>query len=88
MLSTDVPGATETRAWGINVAGQIVRLGSGCSPRAQRGRDAGRLCGSLGDGEFVHSLNLTDIHTTWVEPAAVLAPPVRCTGRGYSLPGA
>jgi hypothetical protein len=29
-------------------------------------------CGSLGDGEFVHSLNLTDIYTTWVETAAVL----------------
>ena len=29
-------------------------------------------CGSLGEGEFVHSLNLTDIHTTWVETAAVL----------------
>jgi hypothetical protein len=29
-------------------------------------------CGSLGDGEFVHSLNLTDIHTTWVETGAVL----------------
>jgi hypothetical protein len=29
-------------------------------------------CGNLGDGEFVHSLNLTDIHTTWVETAAVL----------------
>ena len=29
-------------------------------------------CGSRGDGEFVHSLNLTDIHTTWVETAAVL----------------
>ena len=29
-------------------------------------------CGSLGDGEVVHSLNLTDIHTTWVETAAVL----------------
>jgi hypothetical protein len=29
-------------------------------------------CGSLGDGEFVHSLNLTDIHTTWGETAAVL----------------
>jgi hypothetical protein len=29
-------------------------------------------CGSLGHGEFVHSLNLTDIHTTWVETAAVL----------------
>ena len=29
-------------------------------------------CGSLGDGEFVYSLNLTDIHTTWVETAAVL----------------
>src|SRR5512134_1489412 len=29
-------------------------------------------CGSLGDGEFVHSLNPTDIHTTWVETAAVL----------------
>jgi integrase-like protein len=28
-------------------------------------------CGSLGDGEFIHSLNLTDIHTTWVETAAV-----------------
>jgi hypothetical protein len=29
-------------------------------------------CGSLGEGEFVHSLNVTDIHTTWVETAAVL----------------
>ena len=29
-------------------------------------------CGSYGDGEFVHSLNVTDIHTTWVETAAVL----------------
>ena len=29
-------------------------------------------CGSLGDGEFVHSLNVTDIHTTWVETTAVL----------------
>lgn len=29
-------------------------------------------CGSWGDGEFVHSLNVTDIHTTWVETAAVL----------------
>jgi hypothetical protein len=29
-------------------------------------------CGSLGDGEYVHSLNVTDIHTTWVETAAVL----------------
>src|SRR5262245_1715707 len=29
-------------------------------------------CGSWGEGEFVHSLNLTDIHTTWVESAAVL----------------
>jgi hypothetical protein len=28
--------------------------------------------GSLGEGEFLHSLNLTDIHTTWVETAAVL----------------
>jgi hypothetical protein len=29
-------------------------------------------CGSSGNGEFVHSLNLTDIQTTWVETAAVL----------------
>ena len=29
-------------------------------------------CGSSADGEFVHSLNVTDIHTTWVETAAVL----------------
>ena len=29
-------------------------------------------CGTSGDGEFVHSLNLTDIETTWVETAAVL----------------
>ena len=29
-------------------------------------------CGSLGAGQFVHSLNVTDIHTTWVETAAVL----------------
>jgi hypothetical protein len=28
--------------------------------------------GDSGDGEFAHSLNLTDIHTTWVETAAVL----------------
>src|SRR2546426_129208 len=28
-------------------------------------------CGSFGDGEFVHSLTLTDIPTTWVETAAV-----------------
>ncbi len=29
-------------------------------------------CGNYGEGEFVHSLNLTDIHTTWGETAAVL----------------
>ena len=29
-------------------------------------------CGDSGDGEFAHSLNLTDIHTTWVETRAVL----------------
>ena len=29
-------------------------------------------CGERGDGEFLHSLNLTDIHTTWVETRAVL----------------
>src|SRR6267142_4860637 len=29
-------------------------------------------CGNFGDGEFVYSLNLTDIHTAWVETAAVL----------------
>jgi len=29
-------------------------------------------CGNRADGEFVHSLNLTDIHTTWVETRAVL----------------
>ena len=28
--------------------------------------------GESGDGEFLHSLNLTDIHTTWVETRAVL----------------
>ncbi len=28
--------------------------------------------GDSGEGEFVHSLNLTDIHTTWVETRAVL----------------
>jgi hypothetical protein len=28
--------------------------------------------GDRGDGEFLHSLNLTDIHTTWVETRAVL----------------
>jgi hypothetical protein len=28
--------------------------------------------GDSGDGEFAHSLNLTDIHTTWVETRAVL----------------
>jgi hypothetical protein len=28
--------------------------------------------GESGDGEFAHSLNLTDIHTTWVETGAVL----------------
>jgi hypothetical protein len=29
-------------------------------------------CGESSDGEFFHSLNLTDIHTTWVETRAVL----------------
>lgn len=29
-------------------------------------------CGDSGDGEFAHSLNLTDIHTTWVETRAVM----------------
>ena len=29
-------------------------------------------CGDSGDGEFAHSLNLTDIHTTWVQTRAVL----------------
>src|SRR5437773_4986747 len=29
-------------------------------------------CGNRGDGEFLHSLNVTDIHTTWVETRAVL----------------
>lgn len=29
-------------------------------------------CGDRADGEFAHSLNLTDIHTTWVETRAVL----------------
>ncbi len=28
--------------------------------------------GNSADGEFIHSLNLTDIHTTWVETRAVL----------------
>jgi hypothetical protein len=28
--------------------------------------------GNCADGEFVHSLNVTDIHTTWVETQAVL----------------
>ena len=28
--------------------------------------------GDCADGEFVHSLNQTDIHTTWVETRAVL----------------
>ncbi len=34
-------------------------------------------CGDRGGGEFAHSLNLTDIHTTWVETRAVL-------GRGHT----
>jgi len=34
--------------------------------------DRGAHCGSFGDGEFVHSLDVTDIATTWVETAAVL----------------
>ncbi len=29
-------------------------------------------CGNSADGEFIQSLNLTDIHTTWVETRAVL----------------
>jgi len=33
--------------------------------------------GNCADGEFAHSLTLTDIHTTWTEPRAVL-------GRGQS----
>lgn len=28
--------------------------------------------GACADGEFIHSLNLTDIHTTWVETRAVM----------------
>ncbi|MFQ5898612.1 MAG: integrase, partial [Candidatus Methylomirabilia bacterium] len=28
--------------------------------------------GNSGEGEFIHSLNLTDIHTTWVEARAVM----------------
>lgn len=28
--------------------------------------------GDRADGEFIHSLNVTDIHTTWVETAAVM----------------
>jgi len=28
--------------------------------------------GNAADGEFIHSLNLTDVHTTWVETGAVL----------------
>ncbi len=34
-------------------------------------------CGTSGDGEFVHSLNLTDIHTTWVETARRARPRAR-----------
>jgi len=30
-------------------------------------------CGDRADGTFLHSLNLTDIHTTWVETRAVLS---------------
>jgi len=30
------------------------------------------ICGSFGDGEFVHSLTSPTSHTTWVETAAVL----------------
>ncbi|HET7877055.1 MAG TPA: integrase [Methylomirabilota bacterium] len=29
-------------------------------------------CGARGEGEFAHSLNVTDVHTTWVETRAVL----------------
>jgi hypothetical protein len=29
-------------------------------------------CGNSADGEFVHSLNMTDIHSTWVESRAVM----------------
>lgn len=29
-------------------------------------------CGTRSDGEFAHSLNVTDIHTTWVETRAIL----------------
>ena len=31
--------------------------------------------GDCADGEFIHSLNLTDIHTTWVETRAVMTLP-------------
>ena len=33
--------------------------------------------GNAADGEFVHSLNVTDIHPTWVETRAVLGKPQR-----------
>jgi hypothetical protein len=29
-------------------------------------------CGARGKGEFAHSLNVTDVHTAWVETRAVL----------------
>src|SRR5207245_6556010 len=43
-------------------------------------------CGSFGDGEFVHSLNLTDIHTTWVETAAPSRPFPAPPFRGHHAP--
>ena len=30
-------------------------------------------CGDRADGTFLHSLNITNIHTTWVETRAVLS---------------
>jgi len=37
--------------------------------------------GTSADGEHIHSLNLTDIHTTWVETAAVLGKGAAGIGR-------
>jgi hypothetical protein len=51
----------QTERWNVTVPGftEVDTVGHG---------------GGCADGEFAHSVNLTDIHTTWNETCAVLGP--------------
>ena len=43
--------------------------------------------GDRADGEFIHSLNVTDIHTTWVESAAVMGKGQERVQQALDRPG-